>query len=65
MCFKDVRRLLAENGVSATTSQIRWAIDSGHVSRPPLDGSLRFAFSELHAAELVEYFRAKQQAAVR
>ena len=59
MCFSDVRRVLAANGIGATTSQIRWAIDAGHVTRPPRDGSLRFEFSEQHVAELVSYFQSK------
>src|SRR5262245_51907772 len=31
-------------GHEVTEPQIRWAIKSGQVSRPPLDGSLRFNF---------------------
>ena len=56
MCFGDLLSALHEHGVSVTGTQIRWAIASGKVSRPPLDGSLRFDFSEQHLAELRDYF---------
>jgi hypothetical protein len=56
MCFGDVLRALREGGLHLTTSQVRWAITSGKVSRPPLDGSLRFDFGEEHLAELRDHF---------
>jgi hypothetical protein len=56
MCFGDVLRALREGGLHLTTSQVRWAITSGKVSKPPLDGSLRFDFDEHHLAELRDYF---------
>jgi hypothetical protein len=39
-----------------TETRIRWAIKSGKVSRPPLDGSLRFDFSDTHLQEIAVYF---------
>jgi hypothetical protein len=65
MCLKDVRRLLAENDIQATISQIRWAIESGHVSRPPLDGSLRFDFGPQHVEQLIAHFKADQHVDVK
>ena len=56
MCFGDVLVSLRRQGVSATPTQVRWAITSGKVARPPLDGSLRFDFGEGHLAELRGYF---------
>ena len=56
MCFGDVLRALHEEGITVTTTQVRWAITSGKISRPPLDGSLRFDFGEHHLAELRDYF---------
>ena len=56
MCFGDVLVSLRRQGVSATPTQVRWAITSGKVSRPPLDGSLRFDFGADHLAELCGYF---------
>jgi len=50
-------RALRDDGLNVTTTQLRWSITSGKVSRPPLDGSLRFDFSEQHLNELREYFR--------
>jgi len=56
MCWRDVVTALRQLGIDATESQIRWAIKTEKVSRPPLDGSLRFAFSEQHVAEIRTYF---------
>ena len=47
---------LRQEHLPTTVSQVRWAIATGKVTRPPLDGSLRFNFSEAHLAELVGYF---------
>lgn len=43
-----------------TEAQIRWAISSGKVKRPPLDGSLRYVFGEEHVAELCMWFRHRE-----
>jgi hypothetical protein len=64
MCFADLVKQLRAAGVSATESQIRWAITCGHVSRPGRDGSLRFAFSEANLAELIDYFRSRESTVV-
>jgi hypothetical protein len=58
MCFGDVLRALRADGLTVNITQLRWAISSGKISRPPLDGSLRFDFGEQHLAELRNYFRA-------
>jgi hypothetical protein len=58
MCFGDVLRALRADGLTVNATQLRWAVSSGKVSRPPLDGSLRFDFGEQHLAELRNYFRA-------
>jgi hypothetical protein len=50
---------LKQRGVGATVQQVRWAIVSGKVARPPLDGSLRFDFRDHHLEELCRYFSAK------
>jgi hypothetical protein len=57
MCFRDVMTLLLDKGLTVTEQQIRWAISSGKVARPPLDGSLRFVFGEEQVGQLVAYFR--------
>jgi hypothetical protein len=41
---------------AVTASQVRWALSSGKVSRPRLDGSLRFDFAEQNVRELLAYF---------
>jgi hypothetical protein len=56
MCLHDLIAALHERGVDVTETQIRWAIKSRKVTRPPLDGSLRFDFGEDHLHEITQYF---------
>jgi hypothetical protein len=60
MCWRVLFSALQRAGVEATESQVRWAIKTGRVSRPPLDGSLRFHFSNENVAELVAHFSERQ-----
>ena len=64
MCFGDLVHELRRHGISVTESQIRWAIKTGKVSRPDLDGSLRFKFSEENVSEIVRYFQSKDPVSV-
>ncbi len=59
MCWGDVINLLRRDGYQVTAAQIRWAISSGKVARPPLDASLRFNFSDENVAELKKAFDAR------
>jgi hypothetical protein len=59
MCFGDLRKALLQQGLRVSDMQIRWAMSSGKVQRPPLDGSLRFDFSPEHVVALRDYFLAK------
>jgi hypothetical protein len=63
MCLRDFLHTLRARGVTLTEAQIRWAMATGEVSRPPMDGSLRFDFGPEHVAEVVAYFGRKRQAA--
>jgi hypothetical protein len=63
VCLHDFLRTLRAEGVTLTEAQIRWAMATGKVSRPPLDGSLRFDFGPQHVAEVVTYFSKKQRVA--
>jgi hypothetical protein len=56
MCLRDVMAVLRTKNLEVTEAQIRWAITSGKVSRPSLDGSLRFDFRDRHLEELLSYF---------
>jgi hypothetical protein len=56
MCLRDLLLSLKQDGIEVTESQVRWAITSGKVDRPPLDGSLRFDFGEHHLCQLRELF---------
>lgn len=60
MCFRDLLDLLSKRGVKATAAQVRWAINTGKIPRPRLDGSLRYAFTQQEAALLVAHFRARE-----
>jgi len=61
MCFRDFMRqvntVLSQQGrrpVSET--QIRWALSKGRISRPSLDGSLRYDFSTDHVKQALAIF---------
>jgi len=56
MCFSEVLKSLKQSGMEVSPMQIRWAITTGKVPRPPLDGSLRFNFSAQHLEKLRSYF---------
>ena len=56
MCLKDVMTKLQEQGFRVTETKLRWAIKSGKVSRPTLDGSLRYVYEPRHLDELLAYF---------
>jgi len=61
MCFRDVLDALHAEGVNVNGTQLRWAITSGKITRPPLDGSLRFDFSPQQVEELLAYFRGRKE----
>ena len=46
MTFGEVMNVLRARGIDVTEPQIRWAIRTGKVGRPRVDGSLRFDFSQ-------------------
>lgn len=55
MCFRELLDELQRAGVLATESQIRWAIKTGKVTRPRVDGSFRFDFSMENVAEIAAH----------
>jgi hypothetical protein len=61
MCLKDVLSLLHSDGFELTPGQIRWAITSGRISRPRLDGSLRFDFDSANVEELKNSLASKRR----
>lgn len=63
MCFRELLDELKRAGVLATESQIRWAIKTGKVTRPRVDGSLRFDFVAKDLAELAAYLTARREVA--
>jgi hypothetical protein len=56
MVLSDFVRSLQGLGLRVTASQVRWAIASEGISRPPLDGSLSFDFGNDHIEEFREYY---------
>ena len=56
MCLRDLLSRLHHEGLPVTEPQIRWAITSGKIARPPLDGSLRFDFGPEHLDHLRQLF---------
>jgi hypothetical protein len=59
MCLKELIDELRLSGIKVSETQIRWAIKTGKVSRPRVDGSLRFDFRETNIAELATHFAKK------
>jgi hypothetical protein len=56
MCFGDLMVELRRRRISVTESQIRWALKTSKVTRPKLDGSLRFTFSPENVDEIADHF---------
>ena len=52
MCFSDLIQELHRQGVNLTDQQVRWALRTGAVSRPPQDGGCRFVFGPEHVEQL-------------
>ena len=62
MCLKELLDALRLRNVNATEPRIRRAIDSGRVSRPRLDGSLRFDFTNENLEEIAAHFGVREAA---
>jgi hypothetical protein len=56
MCFSELVRALQGIGINATASQLRWALASGKVAKPSLDGSLNYHYTNEHLKEFRQYF---------
>lgn len=56
MCLRELMDELRRTGVTISETQIRWAIKTGKVSRPRVDGSHRFDFTDENVAELAAHF---------
>lgn len=52
MCFRDLIQALNTEGIDLSESQVRWALRTGKIDRPQMDGSLRFVFSQDHVEQL-------------
>jgi hypothetical protein len=62
MCYSELIDELRRRGIDVTESQIRWAIKSGKVSRPPLNKGLNFVFGEEHVEQFIQLFSNKHAA---
>jgi len=56
MVWKDIMTSLNDEDFDVTEAQVRWAITSGKIDRPSLDGSLRFIFEPEHLDQLRRVF---------
>ena len=56
VCLSELLRELRQQGIEVSEARIRFAIKTGKVSRPRVDGSLRFDFSDDNAADIATYF---------
>ena len=62
MVWSDLLNGLRSAGLDVTESQVRWALKTDKINRPPLDGSLRYVFNDRHLRQLKVLFEAKRQA---
>lgn len=60
MCLKELMDELRRAGTEISETQIRWAIKTGKLSRPRIDGSHRFDFSFDNVAEIVAHFAERE-----
>lgn len=61
MCLRDLLAVLRCEGLAVSEAQVRWAIVSGKIPRPSLDGSLRFDFQQEHVDALRRIFASTQR----
>ncbi len=61
MSFGEVLRELRDDNLTVTITQLRWAVDSGKVSKPAMDGSRRLAFGDQDVDAIKRYFHARQR----
>jgi hypothetical protein len=60
MCLKELMDELRRAGVNVSETQIRWAIKTGKLSRPRVDGSHRFDFTAENIAEIAAHFASRE-----
>ncbi len=60
VCFSELLKDLRRQGIEVSEASIRFAIKTGKVSRPRVDGSLRFDFSDENIAEFAAHFAARE-----
>jgi hypothetical protein len=63
MCLRELMDELRRVGITVSETQIRWAIKTGKVSRPRVDGSLRFDFRDENVAEIATHFADRAEVA--
>ncbi len=56
MVMHEVIREAESRGVKIDPNQIRYAIGTGRIPRPPLNGMRVFEFSSEHVEKIVSYF---------
>ena len=60
MCFGEALCVRDDN-LTVSIMQLRWAIDSGKVARPAMDGTHKFVFGEADVDALRHYFQGRQR----
>jgi hypothetical protein len=65
MCMRDLLKRLQSEGLTVSEARLRWAMSTGKVTRPPLDGSLRFDFGEEHVQEILAYLASREASSSR
>ena len=61
MVLSELLASLRKDGLDVTASRIHYAIATGKISKPRLDGSLAFDFDEANLRELRRYFKKRKK----
>ena len=55
MTLADIMKELNKSGFSRHRSWVQWLIQTGRITRPPMDSSGRYCFDYSHLRQIFEY----------
>ena len=59
MCFSEFLDELTRQGIDLTEMQVRWAIRTRKIDRPPRDGSGRYVYGSEQVRQLQQLYQAR------
>ena len=60
MCFAEFLDELTRQGIDLTEMQVRWAIRTRKIDRPPRDGSGRYVYGPQHIEQLQQLYQKRR-----